>query len=58
MKTSNSFSAWVSSAPFVSTSWTDLHVPGVSNATALGPFTFQATTADYFTTMGIKLREV
>ena len=47
--------AWMSSAPFVSTSWTDLHVPGVQNATALGPFTFQATTADYFKTMSTRI---
>ena len=47
--------AWMSSAPFVSTSWTDVHVPGLPNATALGPFTFQATTADYFKTMGTRV---
>ena len=47
--------AWMSSAPFVSTSWTDLHVPGLPNATALGPFTFQATTASYFRTMGTRI---
>jgi predicted permease len=47
--------AWMSSAPFVSTSSTDLHVPGLSNATALGPFTFQASTADYFKTMGTRI---
>ena len=47
--------AWMSSAPFVSTSWTDVHVPGLPNATALGPFTFQATTADYFKTMGTRI---
>jgi putative ABC transport system permease protein len=47
--------AWMSSAPFVSTSWTDVHVPGLADATALGPFTFQATTADYFTTMGTRV---
>jgi putative ABC transport system permease protein len=49
--------AWMSSAPFVSTSSTDLHVPGIENATALGPFTFQATTADYFKTMGTRVIE-
>lgn len=43
--------AWMSSAPFVSTSSTDIHVAGLDNATNLGPFTFQATTADYFKTM-------
>jgi putative ABC transport system permease protein len=47
--------AWMSSAPFVSTSWTDIHVPGQPNATALGPFTFQATTAGYFTTMSTRI---
>jgi putative ABC transport system permease protein len=47
--------AWMSSAPFISTSWTDVHVPAVPNATALGPFTFQATTADYFRTMGTRI---
>jgi len=47
--------AWMSSAPFVSTSSTDLHVPGIDDANALGPFTFQATTSDYFRTMGTKI---
>ena len=47
--------AWMSSAPFVSTSSTDIHVAGQTNATALGPFTFQATTADYFRTMGTSI---
>jgi putative ABC transport system permease protein len=47
--------AWMSSAPFVSTSWTDVHVAGLSNTKALGPFTFQATTADYFKTMGTRI---
>lgn len=47
--------AWVSSAPFVSTSSTDLFVRGIENADALGPFTFQATTADYFRTMRTRI---
>jgi hypothetical protein len=47
--------AWMSSAPFVSTSSTDIHVPSAPNATALGPFTFQATTVDYFKTMGTRI---
>jgi len=47
--------AWVSSAPFVSTSSTDLHVPGIDDATALGPFTFQATTVDFFRVMGTRI---
>ena len=47
--------AWMSSAPFISTSSTDIHVEGVDNASALGPFTFQATTAAYFETMGTRI---
>jgi hypothetical protein len=47
--------AWMSSAPFISTSSTDIHVAEVPNATAMGPFTFQATTADYFKTMGTRI---
>jgi putative ABC transport system permease protein len=47
--------AWMSSAPFISTSSTDIHVPAAPNAMALGPFTFQATTADYFRTMGTRI---
>lgn len=47
--------AWMSSAPFISTSWTDIYLAGQPNATALGPFTFQATTADYFRTMGTRI---
>jgi putative ABC transport system permease protein len=44
--------AWVSSAPFVSTSSTTLFVEGVDSVPLLGEFTFQATTPDYFRTMG------
>lgn len=47
--------AWMSSAPFVSTSSTDLFVDGVPDTKALGPFTFQATTAGYFQTMGTRV---
>ncbi|HEX5216657.1 MAG TPA: ABC transporter permease [Vicinamibacterales bacterium] len=47
--------AWMSSAPFVSTSSTDVFVPRLSDANALGPFTFQATTAGYFETMGTRV---
>lgn len=47
--------AWMSSVPFVSTSSTDIHVEGQPDATALGPFTFQATTTDYFRTMGTRI---
>lgn len=47
--------AWVSSAPFVSTSWTELHVEGIDSVGALGVFTYQATTPDYFRTMGTRI---
>jgi hypothetical protein len=45
----------MSSAPFVSTSNTDLFVPGVDSVGRLGDFTYQATTADYFRTMGTRI---
>jgi predicted permease len=47
--------AWISSAPFVSTSWTTLFVDGANSVDALGRFTFQATTPDYFRTMGTRV---
>jgi predicted permease len=47
--------AWVSSAPFVSTSSTDLFVPGIDSVERLGTFTYQATTPDYFRTMGTRI---
>jgi predicted permease len=47
--------AWVSSAPFVSTSNTDLFVDGVESTRGLGVFTYQATTVDYFKTMGTRI---
>ncbi|MBX7184639.1 MAG: ADOP family duplicated permease [Vicinamibacteria bacterium] len=47
--------AWVSSAPFISTSNTDLFVEGVESTRALGTFTYQATTSDYFKTMGTRI---
>ena len=47
--------AWMSSAPFVSTSWTDLFVPGIDSVRRLGIFTYQATTPDYFRTMGTRI---
>jgi putative ABC transport system permease protein len=47
--------AWVSSAPFISTSWTTLFVEGVRSVDALGRFTLQATTPDYFRTMGTRI---
>ena len=47
--------AWVSSAPFVSTSSTILFVDGVPQVNSLGAFSFQATTPDYFRTMGTRI---
>lgn len=47
--------AWVSSAPFVSTSSTGLYVEGIDSVGALGTFTYQATTPDYFRTMGTRI---
>jgi len=47
--------AWVSSAPFVSTSNTNLFVSGIDSVGRLGTFTYQATTADYFRTMGTRI---
>jgi putative ABC transport system permease protein len=47
--------AWVSSAPFVSTSDTSLYVPGIDSVERLGIFTYQATTPDYFRTMGTRI---
>ena len=47
--------AWMSSAPFVSTSSTELFVPGVDSVARLGEFTFQATTPGYFRTMGTRV---
>ena len=47
--------AWLSSAPFVSTSSSDLFVPGIDSAGRLGTFTWQATTPGYFRTMGTRI---
>ena len=47
--------AWMSSAPFVSTSNTTLFVPGLDSVGRLGQFTYQATTPDYFRTMGTRI---
>ena len=47
--------AWASSAPFVSTSATDLYVAGIDTVNRLGQFTFQATTPDYFRAMGTRI---
>jgi hypothetical protein len=47
--------AWMSSAPFVSTSSTRLFVPGVDSVGRLGEFTYTATTPDYFRAMGTRV---
>jgi len=47
--------AWISSAPFISTSWTTLFLPGVGSMDSRGTFTYQATTPDYFRTMGTRI---
>jgi predicted permease len=47
--------AWVSSAPFVSTSNTNLFVDGIDSVARLGTFTYQATTPDYFRAMGTRI---
>jgi putative ABC transport system permease protein len=47
--------AWVSSAPFISTSNTNLYVSGIDSVARLGTFTYQATTSDYFRTMGTRI---
>ena len=47
--------AWVSSAPFVSTSNTTLYVAGIDSVARLGTFTYQATTPDYFRAMGTRI---
>jgi predicted permease len=47
--------AWVSSAPFVSTSSTMLHVAGIDSVERLGEFTYQATTPGYFRVMGTRI---
>ena len=47
--------AWVASAPFVSTSATAVFVPGIDSTGPLGEFTYQATTSDYFRTIGTRI---
>ena len=47
--------AWVSSAPFVSTSNTAIFVAGIDSVRRLGTFTYQATTPEYFPTMGTRI---
>jgi putative ABC transport system permease protein len=48
--------AWISSAPFVSTSNTAIFVAGIDSTARLGTFTYQATTPDYFRVMGTRIR--
>jgi predicted permease len=47
--------AWASSAPFVSTSSTNLYVAGIDSVSRLGEFTYQVTTPDYFRAMGTRI---
>jgi predicted permease len=47
--------AWISSAPFASTSSTTLFVDGMTSIDSFGTFSFQATTPDYFRTMGTRI---
>ncbi len=47
--------AWVSSKPLVSTSTTELFIDGTGSTDALGTFTYQATTPDYFRVMGTRI---
>ena len=47
--------AWASSTPFLSTSSTTLFVPGIDSVESLGSFSFQATTPEYFRTMGTRI---
>ena len=47
--------AWVSSAPFVSTSSARVFVSGVDSTDRLGEFRYQAATPDYFRTMGTRI---
>jgi putative ABC transport system permease protein len=47
--------AWVNSAPFVSTSSTNVFVQGIDSTGRLGVFTYQATSPDYFRVMGTRI---
>ena len=47
--------AAVNSVPFWSTSSTSLFVPGIDSVRKLGQFTYQVSTADYFTTSGTRI---
>ena len=47
--------AWVSSVPFWSTPTTNLYIAGIDSVRALGEFTYQTTTADYFRVMQTRI---
>lgn len=47
--------SWVYSVPFRSTSATRLFVAGIDTVAKLGRFTYQASTAQYFETMGTRI---
>jgi putative ABC transport system permease protein len=47
--------AWATSAPFLSTGSATLFVAGIDDVEKLGAFSFQATTPDYFRTMGTRI---
>lgn len=47
--------SWVSSTPFISTSTTRIFVAGIDSVAALGQFTYQATTPDYFRVMNTRI---
>ena len=47
--------AWVSAAPFQSSSATNLHVEGIDSVRKLGRFTYQSTTPDFFKTMNTRV---
>lgn len=47
--------SWVSSVPFISTSTTSIFVNGIDSVSALGRFTYHATTPDYFKVMNTRI---
>jgi len=47
--------AWVSAAPFQSSSATGLYVEGIDSVRKLGRFTYQSTTPDFFKTMNTRV---
>jgi putative ABC transport system permease protein len=47
--------AWIYSVPFRSTSATRLFVAGIDTVARLGRFTYQASSSDYFETMGTRI---